>query len=79
LNYYNRNAKQLFDKYQKLNPDELHAYWLKHLPRSPGLALDIGHGLDSEGIKFYQVPAGEIVQFAEKKSLHVEVSYTGKI
>jgi 2-polyprenyl-3-methyl-5-hydroxy-6-metoxy-1,4-benzoquinol methylase len=174
LNYYNRNAKQLFDKYQKFNPDELHAYWLKHLPRSPGLALDIGagsgrdsswlakkgwkviavepapdlmelgkkftsaqlvswiddclpeldklkkyrqkfslilvsgvfmhlsqpqridsletitclmaessvlvitlrHGPDSEGRKFYQVPADEIVQFAEKKSLHVEVSNT---
>eukprot|EP00362_Geleiidae_sp_MMETSP1317_P000446 CAMPEP_0201284792 /NCGR_PEP_ID=MMETSP1317-20130820/84925_1 /ASSEMBLY_ACC=CAM_ASM_000770 /TAXON_ID=187299 /ORGANISM="Undescribed Undescribed, Strain Undescribed" /LENGTH=81 /DNA_ID=CAMNT_0047606357 /DNA_START=291 /DNA_END=533 /DNA_ORIENTATION=- len=43
-NYYNRNAKLLFDKYQSLAPDKLHANWLKHLPPKPGLALDIGGG-----------------------------------
>ena len=172
--YYNRNAKQLFDKYQSMDPEKVHASWLKHLPPKPGLALDVGggsgrdavwlaqkgwnviaaepaeallelgqkatqdysvtwvddclpglaklqqyrhqfslilvsgvlmhmshqhrvdsletlvdlmadnsvlvvtlrQGPDSEGRKFYQVPANEIVQFAEKKSLQVEVSNT---
>lgn len=174
LNYYNQNAKQLFDKYQSLDPDELHAGWQKHLPRTPGAALDIGagsgrdaswlakkgweviavepardlmelgkkhtaaqsvswiddylpeleklkecrqkfslilvsgifmhlsqqeridsletitrlmskssvlvitlrYGPDSEGRKFYQVSIDEIIQFADKKSLHVEISNT---
>ncbi|MDD3815628.1 MAG: methyltransferase domain-containing protein [Desulfocapsaceae bacterium] len=174
LNYYNHNAKQLFDKYQSLAPDKVHASWLRHLPQNPGLALDVGggsgrdaawlakrgwevivvepatvllelgqkatrgypvtwindclpslaklqmyqhsfslilvsgvlmhlpyqqrldsmemlaglmadnsllvvslrQGPDSEGRKFYQVPADEIVQFAEKKSLQAEVTNT---
>jgi 2-polyprenyl-3-methyl-5-hydroxy-6-metoxy-1,4-benzoquinol methylase len=173
-NYYNRNAKQLFDKYQSLDPDKLHASWSDLLPTKPVLAIDVGggsgrdavwlaqrgwnviavepaeallelgqkatqdysvtwvdeclpglanlqqyrqqfslvlvsgvlmhlphqqrvdsmetliglmnedatlvitlrQGPDSEGRKFYQVPANEIVQFAEKKSLQVEVSNT---
>jgi 2-polyprenyl-3-methyl-5-hydroxy-6-metoxy-1,4-benzoquinol methylase len=174
MNYYNHNAKQLFDKYQSLDPDKVHASWLRHLPQNPGLALDVGggsgrdaawlakrgwevivvepatvllelgqkatevypvawvndclptlvelqkyrhsfslilvsgvlmhlpyqqridsmetlaglmaynsllvvslrHGPDSEGREFYQVPADEIVQFAEKKSLQAEVTNT---
>lgn len=44
LNYYNKNAKHLFGKYQSLNPDILHANWLKHLPLKSGLALDVGGG-----------------------------------
>lgn len=174
MNYYNHNAKQLFDKYQSLDPDKVHASWLRHLPQKPGLALDVGggsgrdalwlakrgwevivvepatvlfelgqkttggysvtwindclpilaklqmyqhsfslilvsgvlmhlpyqqridsmetlaglmadnsllvvslrQGPDSEGREFYQVPADEIVQFAEKKSLHAEVTNT---
>ena len=43
-NYYNRNAKLLFDKYWSLDPVRLHANWLKHLPHKPGLALDVGGG-----------------------------------
>jgi 2-polyprenyl-3-methyl-5-hydroxy-6-metoxy-1,4-benzoquinol methylase len=43
-NYYNRNAKLLFEKYQSLNPASLHAHWLKHVPLKPGLALDVGAG-----------------------------------
>ena len=174
LNYYNRNAKFLFDKYLSLDPDKLHASWSDHLPTKPGLALDVGggsgrdavwlaqkgwkviavepasalmllgkkateansvtwiddclpglaklqeyrqqfslilvsgvlmhlphqqrvdsmetliglmnedatlvitlrQGPDSEGRKFYQVPTNEIVQFAEEKSLQVEVGET---
>jgi 2-polyprenyl-3-methyl-5-hydroxy-6-metoxy-1,4-benzoquinol methylase len=44
LNYYNHNAKQLFDKYQSLDPDKVHASWLRHLPKNAGLALDVGGG-----------------------------------
>jgi len=43
-NYYNHNAKNLFEKYQGLNPDKVHASWLKHLLPKPGLALDVGGG-----------------------------------
>lgn len=43
-NYYNRKARLLFDKYQRLDPDDLHAHWLKHLPLNPGLALEVGGG-----------------------------------
>lgn len=43
-NYYNRNAKQLFEKYQGLDSNKVHASWLKHLPVKPGVALDIGGG-----------------------------------
>jgi len=43
-NYYNHNAKQLFDKYQSIDPDKVHASWLRHLPQKSGLALDVGGG-----------------------------------
>ena len=43
-NYYNHNAKQLFDKYQSLDSGKVHASWLKHLPQKPGLVLDVGGG-----------------------------------
>ena len=43
-NYYHRNANILFDKYQSLHSDGLHANWLTHLPLKPGLALDVGAG-----------------------------------
>jgi len=40
------------------------------------LVVSLRHGPDSEGREFYQVPADEIVQFAEKKSLQAEVTNT---
>lgn len=43
-NYYDHNAKQLFDKYQSVTTEKVHASWLGHLPSSPELALDIGGG-----------------------------------
>lgn len=43
-NYYNRNAKQLFEKYQGLDPEKVHASWIKYLPVKPGFALDVGGG-----------------------------------
>ncbi|MFO7606879.1 MAG: methyltransferase domain-containing protein [Desulfurivibrionaceae bacterium] len=50
LNYYNQNAKQLFDKYQSVDPDKVHASWLGHLPQKPGLALDVGGGSGRDAI-----------------------------
>jgi len=44
LNYYNSNAKALFEKYQSVDPDRVHANWLEHMPSNPGLALDVGSG-----------------------------------
>jgi protein-L-isoaspartate O-methyltransferase len=44
LNYYNRNAKQVFEKYQGVDPIKVHASWLGHMPPKPGLALDVGGG-----------------------------------
>jgi len=43
-NYYNHNAKHLFDKYQSVSTEKVHASWLGHLPSSPKLALDVGGG-----------------------------------
>lgn len=43
-NYYNTKARLLFEKYQGLEPDSLHANWLRHLPGKPQLALDVGAG-----------------------------------
>lgn len=50
LNYYNHNAKQLFDKYQSVDPDTVHASWLRHLPQKPGLALDVGGGSGRDAV-----------------------------
>lgn len=44
MNYYNSNAKQLFDKYQSLDPNKVHSCWLEYLPPKCGLALDVGGG-----------------------------------
>lgn len=44
LNYYNHNAKQLFDKYQSVDSEKIHTSWLSHLPSRPELALDVGGG-----------------------------------
>ena len=49
-NYYNSNAAHLFDTYQSLDPDKLHAGWSQHLPPKPGLALDIGAGSGRDSI-----------------------------
>jgi len=50
LNYYNHNAKQLFEKYQSLDPDKVHASWLRHLPPNPGVALDVGGGSGRDAV-----------------------------
>jgi len=42
--YYDKNAKELFDKYQGVDPDIVHASWLKWLPSKSSLALDVGGG-----------------------------------
>lgn len=49
-NYYDRNAKHLFDKYQSLDPDKVHASWLKCLPPQPNLALDVGGGSGRDAV-----------------------------
>lgn len=44
MDYYNFKAKELFDNYQGVDPDIVHASWLKWLPSKPSLALDVGGG-----------------------------------
>ena len=44
MNYYNQNAKKLFEKYQSAPPEKIHACWADHLPTKTGLALDVGGG-----------------------------------
>jgi len=48
--YYNRNAQQLFEKYQSLDPNKVHASWLEYLPSEAGLALDVGAGSGRDAI-----------------------------
>jgi SAM-dependent methyltransferase len=43
-NFYNLNAKRLFNKYQSVDSSQIHSSWLVHLPPNPGLALDVGSG-----------------------------------
>lgn len=72
--YYNRNAKLLFDKYQSLNPDKVHASWLKYLPPKPGLALDVGGGSGRDAVwlakKGWEViavePAAALMELGKK-------------
>ncbi|NRB39195.1 MAG: class I SAM-dependent methyltransferase [Pseudomonadales bacterium] len=44
MDFYTRNAQALITQYQSLNPEQVHSTWLKHLPKTPSLALDIGAG-----------------------------------
>ena len=41
---YSDNAGYYFEQYQKLDFNDVHGSWLKHLPEPNGLALDIGAG-----------------------------------
>ena len=43
MEYYSRNAEELFLAYTGADPEKVHAGWLSFLP-SPGLACDIGAG-----------------------------------
>ncbi|MDO8273711.1 MAG: methyltransferase domain-containing protein [Gammaproteobacteria bacterium] len=44
MDYYTRNASDLFRQYSSLNPDDVHRGWLDLLPAQAGLACDIGAG-----------------------------------
>ncbi|MDO8908776.1 MAG: methyltransferase domain-containing protein [Pseudohongiella sp.] len=44
MDYYNKNAPQLFRQYESLPVEKVHEPWLKLLPEQPGLACDIGAG-----------------------------------
>jgi len=45
MSYYSENAEVLFERYNRVDPQQLHDDWLKHLPEQPGLACDIGAGV----------------------------------
>lgn len=74
LNYYNSKAKALFEKYQSLDPNKVHASWLDHIPLKPGLALDVGGGsgrdagwLAQRGWEVVAVePAEELFELGQK-------------
>ena len=42
ITYYNDHAHVLFERYQSVPFEEVHAPWLSLLPKVPGLALDVG-------------------------------------
>lgn len=42
--YYDENADSLFDQYQAMDADTVHAGWRHLLPETSGLALDLGAG-----------------------------------
>ncbi len=44
MSYYSDNAPTLFERYHNTSSANIHADWLKHLPKQPGLACDIGAG-----------------------------------
>lgn len=44
MSYYGENAEELFDRYRKVDSEQLHSDWTQNLPKQPGLACDIGAG-----------------------------------
>ena len=48
-NYYNNNAQKIFNKYQGIDSDIVHAGWLKWMPSNPSIAVDVrgGSGRDA--------------------------------
>jgi len=82
-NYYNHNAKQLFDKYQSVDPEKVHARWLGHLPSSPKFALDVGGGsgrdakwLAEKGWEVVVVePAAALLQLGQRSTQGSRVTW----
>ncbi len=75
MSYYTRNAEQLAEQYDSLDPEQVHRDWLSEMP-SEGIALDIGAGsgrdaryLASKGLTVYAVePAAGIRERAQQYS-----------
>lgn len=44
MTYYGENAEELFNRYRKIDSEQLHSDWIHNLPKQPGLACDIGAG-----------------------------------
>ncbi len=61
--WYDRNARAVAEQYESLRPDDLHAWFAHLLPKTPGLAIDIGAGSGRDAAWFaaksYRVVAVE--------------------
>lgn len=75
MNYYNHNARQLFEQYESLSPQQVHQSWLSLMPPQPGLACDIGAGtgrdarwLASLGWDVVAVEPSALRELAEQKT-----------
>ena len=44
MSFYSDNASILFERYHNTDSTNVHGDWLHHLPKTPGLACDIGAG-----------------------------------
>lgn len=76
MDYYNKNATQLFRQYESLPAEEVHKTWLSLLPTQPGMACDIGAGsgrdarwLAAQGWDVVAVePAAELRQLGDQQT-----------
>lgn len=83
LDYYNLKAKELFDNYQSVDPEKVHASWAKYLPSIPALALDVGGGsgrdakwLAQQGWEVVVVePALELAKFGRNQTYGFSVTW----
>ena len=86
MDYYKKNASQLFRQYESLPVEEVHKTWLSLLPEQPGMACDIGAGsgrdarwLAARGWDVVAVePAMELRQLGEQQTVTEASSPTDK-
>jgi SAM-dependent methyltransferase len=87
MDYYTRNASDLFRQYSSLNPDDVHRGWLDLLPALAGLACDIGAGsgrdsawLASKGWDVIAVePNAELRALGEQHTINAAASSSTSI
>lgn len=79
MEFYENYAETLSAQYNSLNPDKLHSHWVKYLPTSAGLALDIGGGSGRDAVwltkKGWQVTVVEPSQALLKIGKEISKSY----
>ena len=84
MDYYSANAEQLIRHYNSLDTGQVHAAWLKHLPKTPGLACDIGAGsgrdanwLAGRGLDVIAVAPNKVLRETARQSSHQNVTWQG--
>ncbi len=81
--WYNSNATRLADVYERLSFDELHSEFIRHLPDTPCLILDIGSGTGRDAAAMAKLghcvvavePSSEMRTQAQARHKHAGISW----